>query len=170
MEGHNAPIEEAALASVEKNAANSPQIDMATRSAMILLGMEPAYSPSMKYSEILVVDDDDDLRELCRQLLEMAGFSVETCANGQEALQFLNAHGQPRLIFLDMMMPIMDGREFMSAFVKGTQPTNPAQVYLVSATAENYHGREMGCRGFLKKPLSVEAMLAIAQTHCLNAG
>ena len=137
---------------------------------MMSRGMEPAYSPPMKYSDILVVDDDDELRDLYRQLFEAAGFSVETCANGQEALQFLNAHGQPRLIFLDMLMPIMDGREFMSAFVNRPKHTTPTPVYLVSATAENHHGHEMGCHGFLKKPLSVEAMLAIAQTHCLNAG
>ena len=65
-----------------------------------------------------------------------------------------------------MVMPIMDGRQFMLEFEKKPHVIAPIPVYLVSATSVAREGREMGCCGFLKKPFSIEALLAIVHEHC----
>jgi len=134
------------------------------------LGTEAAYLFSMKGPKILIVEDDQDIRALCREILEGEGFQVETCENGKDAIAYLKGHQQPNLILLDMMMPVMNGREFMSAYAlqqeKSPQKKPAAPVYLVSATAEKSDGRDMGCLGFLKKPFDFDALVNIARTHC----
>lgn len=120
----------------------------------------------MKNPRVLIVEDDDDIRELGKILLVKAGFTVETCVNGLEALVALQKHEEPCLILLDMMMPVMNGREFMTAFTKKPHTIVPIPVYLVSATADKNDGKEMGCLGFIKKPFDCDALLAIVETHC----
>jgi len=62
---------------------------------------------------ILVVDDDCDIRESIRMLLEDSAYRVAEAANGQEALDYLRAaDALPNLILLDLVMPVMNGREF----------------------------------------------------------
>ncbi len=62
---------------------------------------------------ILVVDDDCDIRESIKMLLEDAAYQVAEATNGLEALDYLRAaDALPTLILLDLVMPIMDGREF----------------------------------------------------------
>lgn len=87
---------------------------------------------SMMAHRIIIVEDDEDIRELCRDILEAAGFSVETCANGQEALLSLDAHSDPCLIFLHMLMPIMNGTEFMAEFAKRPHTNSQAAASSVS--------------------------------------
>jgi CheY-like chemotaxis protein len=62
---------------------------------------------------ILVVDDDADLRETLQMLLEEAGFSVTAAANGHAALERLRRGAHPSLILLDLMMPEMNGWQFL---------------------------------------------------------
>ena len=61
---------------------------------------------------VLIVEDDEDLREMMAQLLTLEGFQTATVANGQEALAYLHASARPEVILLDLMMPVMDGWEF----------------------------------------------------------
>jgi len=63
--------------------------------------------------EVLIVDDDLDARQALAELLEYRGFSVGSAANGREALNFLRSSSLPRIIILDLMMPMMDGWEFL---------------------------------------------------------
>ena len=63
--------------------------------------------------EVLIVDDDLDAREALAELLEYRGFSVGSAANGREALNYLRNSSLPRIIILDLMMPMMDGWEFL---------------------------------------------------------
>ena len=120
----------------------------------------------MNQSPILIIEDDENIRLVCRELLESEGFEVDTCSNGKEALAFLERHQEPCLILLDMLMPIMNGREFMAGFTKRPHTIVPIPVYLVSATSNKNEGKEMGCMGFLKKPFNIDALLAIVRSHC----
>jgi CheY-like chemotaxis protein len=120
----------------------------------------------MKRSQILIVEDDQDIRSLCQEILESEGFQVEACSNGKDAITYLQGHQQPSVILLDMMMPVMNGREFMSAYVQKKKKEVKTPVYLISATAEKSDSREMGCRGFLKKPFDFDALLNIVRSHC----
>jgi len=121
----------------------------------------------MQYPRILIVEDDENIRDFCRSLLEGEGYNVETCQNGEDAIASLDKSQDPCLILLDMLMPVMNGREFMSAFSKRPHHTVvPIPVYLVSATSNSNDGEEMGCLGFLRKPFNIEALLCIVRGHC----
>lgn len=61
---------------------------------------------------ILVVDDEEDIRDTLRELIEMQGLKAETAANGAEALEHLKAQ-KPYLVLLDLVMPVMDGRALL---------------------------------------------------------
>lgn len=67
-----------------------------------------------KNSVILLVEDDHDIRVAVRQTLEMARYNVLSAPTGADALKILNRH-KPDLIILDMVMPVMDGEEFLKA-------------------------------------------------------
>src|SRR5215831_16703157 len=64
---------------------------------------------------LMVVDDDEDIREVLKLFLEAEGYRVVTAADGRDALQQLQSQEQPSLILLDLMMPGMDGEQFMGA-------------------------------------------------------
>ncbi len=117
--------------------------------------METASVAAMNCPRILIVEDDEDIRDLCQELLEAEGFVVEACANGQEAIASLDRHQDPCLILLDMMMPIMNGREFMAEFVKRPLAITiaPIPVFLVSATANSDDGKGIGSAAFSKSLL-----------------
>src|SRR3954470_15283551 len=61
---------------------------------------------------VLIVEDDEDLRDMMAQLLTIEGFEPATVANGREALEYLQTSEKPHVILLDLMMPVMDGWEF----------------------------------------------------------
>jgi CheY-like chemotaxis protein len=63
-------------------------------------------------AEILIVEDDDDLRMVVTDLLADLGYRVASAMNGRDALEYLRSHRPPSLIVLDLMMPVMDGVEF----------------------------------------------------------
>lgn len=64
---------------------------------------------------VLVVDDDDDVREVMALILQDEGFLVTTAANGREALERLEHVPEPRVMLLDLMMPVMSGWETIQA-------------------------------------------------------
>src|SRR4026209_1380362 len=61
---------------------------------------------------VLIVEDDQDLREMMAQLLTLEGYEAATVGNGREALEYLHGRPNPHVILLDLMMPVMDGWEF----------------------------------------------------------
>jgi CheY-like chemotaxis protein len=67
---------------------------------------------------ILLVEDDADIRESLKGVLEDEGFSVQEASNGREALDVLLRTAIPCVILLDRMMPIMDGRQFLDELRK----------------------------------------------------
>ena len=62
---------------------------------------------------VLVVDDDPDVRAMIKTTIESVGMRVAEAANGQAALDWLGTNPQPALVLLDLMMPKMDGFEFL---------------------------------------------------------
>ena len=72
---------------------------------------------------ILVVDDDEDLQQLLRLVLEGQGYSVETASNGEEALACFERR-RPGVILLDMRMPVMNGWEFAAALRPWSRPSH----------------------------------------------
>src|SRR5262245_31720681 len=97
---------------------------------------------------LLVVDDDQDLRDLMQELLTAYGSEVITAANGQDALHQLSQR-EPDLILLDMKMPIMDGWEFCRAL----DQRGPHPPVVVMTAAQNPAERASSVRaaGWLGK-------------------
>lgn len=82
-------------------------------------------------AQILVVDDEPDVRELFNIMLRMAGHKTETASNGREAVDKLRI-AQPDLVLLDLMMPHMDGFQLL-AHLRAEQPTLPLRVLVATA-------------------------------------
>ena len=110
---------------------------------------------------VMVVEDDDDIRETLEQVLDDHDIPVMSAANGAIALAQLRAAAEPPcVILLDMMMPVMDGREFRTR-----QQADPAlahiPVVVVSAhVTGDRAAAEMQADGYLKKPCDLAALLA----------
>src|SRR5262245_35202905 len=81
---------------------------------------------------ILVVDDDDDLRQTLELLLDDSGYAVTAVADGQAALDQLNAGARPEVILLDLMMPGMNGWQFLER-VRGDAVLGSIPVVIMTA-------------------------------------
>lgn len=86
----------------------------------------------MRDAKILVVEDDDDIRDTLKELLEEEGYQVDTAANGEQALRRLRSEA-PQIILLDLMMPVMDGG---TALPKIREVAPKAAVVVLSVIAE----------------------------------
>lgn len=113
---------------------------------------------------ILVVEDDDDIRNAIVDLLENEGYTTESAINGKDALEKLRAlEGKPCLVLLDMMMPIMNGREFLDEVMKDSRLA-PIPILIVSAVADKSNTE--GSVGFLKKPIDIDVVLKVVSQYC----
>ncbi len=107
---------------------------------------------------VLVVDDDPDIREVVALVLEDEGFSVETAVNGAEALEKVRAD-PPCGILLDMMMPVMDGAQFLRAW--GSEAASRhVPVVVMSANRKAADALTLGASDFIAKPFDIDALLA----------
>ncbi len=114
---------------------------------------------------VLVVDDDQDIRESVSEVLADEGYIVEQAANGEEALTKLADRDRPPcLVFLDMMMPVMTGGEVLAALADDGDRLKNLPVVVVSANADL--AETTGARLVIQKPMTLEAILAIADRFC----
>ena len=111
---------------------------------------------------VLVVEDDFNIRETLRDALEIDGYQVVTADNGREALDKIHAGPKPDLILLDMMMPVMSGREFLDA-AGADAKIAPIPVVVISATADATSAR--GAAAFIKKPPDLELILQMVAKY-----
>jgi|GEM_PF-431505 len=130
--------------------------DLATTSEMPAGGTET----------LLLVDDEEAVRGLGAEMLELAGYTVLTAANGQEALEVYRTEGASiSLVILDLIMPVMSGRKCLEELLK----MNPnAKVLIASGYAANgpaKEAREGGAAGFVGKPFDLkEILLAVRKS------
>lgn len=111
----------------------------------------------------MVVEDDEDIRNVLVDLLSEEGYETHSAENGKDALDNLRHMPKPCLVFLDMMMPIMDGREFLDEVMKDSYLA-PVPVVVVSAIADKTD--VSGAVDFLKKPIDIDMILAVAKKYC----
>lgn len=118
---------------------------------------------------ILVVDDDRDIRDTLVELLVDHGFPAIGAGNGVEALEILRTSASPpSLILLDLMMPVMDGREF-----RERQLENPAWTAIPVIVISAYNDVEQQARALaldhLRKPLAMRPLMDAVRRHCAGA-
>ena len=108
---------------------------------------------------ILIVEDDDDIREALTQILQLEGYAVREAANGSEALDISAQHPVPSLILLDLMMPVMDGWQFRTEQLKDPA-LSKVPVVVISADASVHEKVAMfGAATVLPKPISLDRLL-----------
>jgi len=120
--------------------------------------------PSASAATVLIVEDDRDLSDLLVQLLTLEGYSVSAVDNGRDALDYLNRLESPRLILLDLMMPIIDGVEFLRR--RRGNPRLRAVPVVVLSALDRAGAAEFCDVEYLEKPLDFERLLALVHRHC----
>ncbi|HVH47842.1 MAG TPA: response regulator [Labilithrix sp.] len=114
---------------------------------------------------ILIVEDDPDIRDALRDVLELDGYEIVEASNGKEGLERLRNIVRPCVILLDLMMPVMSGREFI-AVLRETDVLATIPVVVVSAWPdEAAHVRER-TQGFVRKPVMLDALLSLVERFC----
>lgn len=118
-------------------------------------------------SEILLVEDDRDIRLAMAEALEMGGFTVSSAVHGEEAIRYLRgAHRPPRLVLLDLRMPVMDGRAFLDE-IRKTPAWDGLPVVLLSADSR-LSEQDLAPRvaGIVRKPVRLQDLLDLAARWC----
>ena len=117
---------------------------------------------------ILVVDDDENLRDMVRLYLEREGFRVTEAANGRDAL-FAARYEKPDLVLLDLMMPEMGGYDFIRNF---TQESDAPIIVLTAKLEESDKvvGLELGADDYVTKPFGVQELIARVRAVLRRAG
>jgi CheY-like chemotaxis protein len=116
--------------------------------------------PVMAVPTVLVVDDDPNIRLMLEEVLRDEGYGVRVASNGREALEKVEDE-QPDLILLDLMMPVMDGRQFCQEFAP-RQETAEQRVPVLVISAERggrEEARALGVDGYLTKPFDLDDLL-----------
>jgi CheY-like chemotaxis protein len=115
-------------------------------------------------TEVMLVEDDADSRTDLAELLQLEGYKVVAFANGAEALDHLVQSSPPRLIVMDMRMPVMDGSRFRSAILRDPEL---AKIPVVIVTAfEAPAASTLSALKVLRKPLDLNALFTTIRENC----
>lgn len=117
---------------------------------------------------ILVIDDEERLRSLLDAYFAQQGFRVVTAADGREALGVARRE-RPDLVILDLMMPVMDGYEFMRLYRRECD----APVIILTARVDDSDkvlGLELGADDYVTKPFSPRVLVARVRAVLRRAG
>lgn len=120
---------------------------------------------------ILIVDDEEDIRELVRYNLAKAGYQVSTAATGEEGL-LLAQQIRPALIILDIMLPGIDGLEVCRR-LKADLNLKKTPIVMISALGEEkdiVNGLELGADDYVSKPFSPGVLLARVKSVIRRSG
>lgn len=112
---------------------------------------------------VLIVDDDDDARELLADLVRKAGYSVATACDGREAIEHLR-RSRPDLILLDVVMPGMDGASFRQEQRRNRDWIRIPTIVLTGAADEPV--LDVAVEDTLRKPVSARTLLELVTKHC----
>jgi len=115
---------------------------------------------------ILVVEDQEDNRQILRDLLGSAGFDLDEAVNGEEALAAV-AERRPDLILMDIQLPVLDGYE-ATRRIKSDPALKDIPIIVVTSYAlsgDEEKARAAGCDAYVTKPYSPRQLLATIKTY-----
>jgi CheY-like chemotaxis protein len=135
------------------------------KTSLLVVTDEDSNASSRAPVSVLVIDDDDDIRNLVAEILEGEGYSVATASNGVEALTILR-QSTPRLILLDLNMPVMNGAEFNQA--RCENPDLRQIPTVIMSAADRMHERvgHLDLAGAIAKPIELEGLLSVVRRYC----
>jgi CheY-like chemotaxis protein len=119
---------------------------------------------------ILVVDDDPVIRDMMIDILDLEGYTVHIARNGQEALDRLQSlehveNSAGYLIFLDLMMPVMDGQAFCQALAAQPELRARQVIVLMSALDQLNQATSLSVNAMMPKPFVMDAILRIIHQY-----
>ncbi len=115
-----------------------------------------------KSHTVLIVEDEEDLREMMREALELKGYRVVTAEEGQDALNKIEGIEQLCLVLLDLLMPGMNGWDF---FAKMRERPELARVpVIVHSSASNR--APVGVTRVLPKPILFDRLISVVSEYC----
>lgn len=118
-------------------------------------------------SKILLVEDDDDIRDDLAELLMDEGYRVVTATNGQEAWEELQAIGSdPCVILLDLMMPVMSGWDFRQRQLSDPRVARVPVVVMTGVTDAREEAQRLQAIACIEKPLDLERLFDALQRAC----
>ena len=120
---------------------------------------------------VLIVEDDPEVREMLRELLATAGFHAVAAQDGLEALHLLRtvrhrAPNVPCLVLLDLKMPRLGGNEFRRAQLGDPTVANVPVAVMSGATDLEQRAEAMGAVATLAKPLDVDVLMEVVKRYC----
>jgi DNA-binding NtrC family response regulator len=117
--------------------------------------------PAFGTETILLVDDDDLVRQTARQMIEMGGYKVLTARNGDEALEIYSTNRHEiSLIIVDLIMPGMSGKQCLSEILRIDPGAKALVASGYSSNGLSQEQKKDGARGFIKKPYDAKDILA----------
>ncbi|MCY1004155.1 response regulator [Nannocystis pusilla] len=113
---------------------------------------------------ILLVEDDDDIRDAVAELLRDEGYDVHGVDNGEKALAYLHqAAREPCLILLDLMMPVLDGWQVIDR-LRGQDRLLALPVVVMSAASPKTAPPDVAA--FVRKPIDLDLLLGLVKRYC----
>ncbi|BDG02660.1 response regulator [Anaeromyxobacter oryzae] len=119
----------------------------------------------MPAPDILLVDDDADIREALMLALELEGYAVAAARHGGEAWALLDAGVRPALILLDLAMPVLSGPELL-ARIRADARLAALPIVILTAFGSLAAGVSDAANGCLHKPVDLADLLSIVARHC----
>lgn len=116
---------------------------------------------------VFVVDDDREVRESLRTLLQLDGYKVKTARNGQHALEQLRGGLRPCIILLDLMTPGMDGQRFRAEQLRDPELAHIPVVVLSRHHDPQENAASLGAAAYLRKPADISTVLQVIEAHCV---
>jgi CheY-like chemotaxis protein len=109
---------------------------------------------------VLIVDDELSIRNMLVEVLQLEGYPTETATNGREAIDVL-AHSGPRVVLLDLLMPVLNGRGVMNELRAMPGERAKHKIVLVSAVNNLEASQDLEADGTLQKPFTVPQLLNV---------
>lgn len=134
------------------------------RSLQFIVAMREQDAAVRGQGRVMLVDDDEDLGPLLRDILHSDGFAVDLVSDGHEALRLLREH-RPCLVLLDLKLGDMDGYELWEHLRQAGIPTR-VPIYVFTAAVHVDESRLPGIAGLVRKPIDMDQLGNVLREAC----
>jgi CheY-like chemotaxis protein len=114
---------------------------------------------------VLVVEDEPELREAMATTFRHQGHRVAAAADGQQALELLRDGHLPAVVVLDLLMPVLNGFQFLET-ARRDQRLRSVPVVAITSSEQDL---PFGAQAIMRKPADMDALLEMIASHCAHA-
>ncbi len=119
--------------------------------------------------DVLIVEDDQTLRDAICEALREQRISCTRCEDGQDALDLLRSGARPCLVLLDLQMPFVDGMNFRRQQLEDTRLADIPVVVVTGHPRKEKEARRLGISAYLKKPIPPSRLVEVVDQNCAHA-